>query len=189
MHITLTELIPGSYKVSIDQFDIKAMDAYYEDRPMLWILASEIAAALGAELVRINTWSAVSNAVIDDGVVDTGPEEVYALSPSGVQPSSVFSWHGDGAAGYIDMLVLVYFVDSPLTEETGGRIGFQYCADEDISTYCDIHDGDVYLQLQTSWEYKHRAERIVDLEIPKRRVVSIKLRGCFTPSEHCTLIR
>lgn len=180
MRAVLTEILPGSYSVVFDQFDITLLDAHKDSGTAVHFIAAEIATALGLSLTRVDVWDAVRND--DDHIVDD-------VTRAGEQAPSTFSWHNDAESEFVNVIMLVYFVDAPLTKDTGGRIEFQHVAATTQAACCNIYDADVYLQIQDE-SCKHRVEPYRDIpSITKRLVFSIKLWGVITPSSTCSIVR
>jgi len=154
--MSLTKIIDGLYKVQFNNFDIfQLKDAHLQEKELVKATATFLALELGFNLSEIHWW----NSFLIGGNLNEPPH----------------SWHHDRTkkSKSCDTLLLIYFVDEELTEETGGRIGF--CdAEEKNKQYYNIVSGSCFLANQH--KTLHSAE-IIKKQITKRLCISCGLSG------------
>jgi len=155
--MSLTKIIDGLYKVEFNNFDIFQLEdaARLQDEASVRSITTFLALELGFNLSEIYWW----NSFIIGGNIEEPPH----------------LWHYDRMKKdkSCDTLLLIYFVDEKLTEETGGRIGF--CdADGKNKQYYNIVSGSCFLANQ--YKTLHSAE-IIKKQLTKRMCISCGLTG------------
>jgi hypothetical protein len=149
----LKKIIDGVFQVEFDDFDINQLDnAEKMEKPLVEATISFLTAQLGFKLSEVSIW----NDFPIGGDINKPP----------------FNWHHDYGKE-CDTLLLIYFVDEELTEETGGRIGF--CdLDEKNKQYHNIVSGLCFIVNQH--KTLHSLE-IMKKQLTKRLCISCSLNG------------
>jgi hypothetical protein len=152
MIIKSKKLIDGVYSLYFKNYDLnKLKDAHIMNKKIVEMHLLEIISKLNLNLINFDVWN--SNLKNED------------------KNKIVFDWHEDSDE-HIDTLLLMYFTNYKLNENTGGRIGFKY---NDIKKFYNIKSYRCFLAKQDKLHF-HKVEN-AKIDIEKRLCISISLSG------------
>lgn len=149
----LKHIIDGVFQIDFEDFDITQLDnADKYKSPLVDAVITYFASQLSFKLLEIGIWNKFP--------LNGNPNEVP------------FSWHHDYNSE-CDTLMLIYFTDEELTEETGGRIGFSNL-ELNNKKYYNIKSGLCFLVNQHTT--LHSVE-LIKKQLTKRLCLSCSLQG------------
>ena len=152
----LKKIIDGVFQVEFDTFDIfQLQNAHLEEKSVVKASTKFLALELGLGFSEVHWW----NSFPIGGNIKKPP----------------YSWHHDHTdkTKKCDTLLLIYFVDEELTEETGGRIGFSDLQGKN-KKYYNIVTGSCFIANQ--YTTLHSVE-IIKKQLTKRLCINCGLFG------------
>ena len=148
MIIKSKKLLNGVYSLYFKNYNLNNLKN--TNKSLLELYLIEIVSNLNLKLIDFDVWN--DNLIQQDNKI-------------------VFDWHND-MSDKIDTLLLIYFTDTILNKETGGRIGFKH---KDTEKMYNIKSYRCFLAKQDK-EHLHKVER-AKLNFKDRICISVSLSG------------